>query len=99
MEATTYVEINEYGSAVVAGTRIHVDAIGYAHEGGSTEAELLEWFNIDRVQLYGALAYFYQNREGLQQKIDERIDDAIEKGILKTNVVQRLRQNLRDNKS
>lgn len=42
MEATCYVEINEYGSAVVTGTQIHVDAIGYAHEGGQSEQSLSE---------------------------------------------------------
>lgn len=65
MEAIIYVEQNEYGSVVIAGTRIHVEAVGFAHEGGYTEQELLDWFGLSKSQLYGALAYFYDHRESL----------------------------------
>ena len=92
MEATTYVEINEHGSAVIAGTGIHVDAIGYAHEDGTPEQELLEWFSIDQVQLYGALAYFYQNKDELKRKTDSKIREATETGRLETDTLERLRQ-------
>lgn len=94
MEATSYVEINEYGSAVVASTNIHVDAIGYAHEDGQSEQELLAWFKIDRVQLYGALVYFYQNRDVIEQEIELSTGDAIDNGILETDTLARLRKNL-----
>lgn len=65
MEAVKYVEINEYGSVVVTGTGTHVEAIGFAHEGGSTEQELLEQFKLTKSQLYGALAYFYDHKDEL----------------------------------
>ena len=65
MEAVKYVELNQYGSVVVAGTGTHVTAIGFAHEGGYSEQELLEWFHLSKEQLHGALAYFYGNRESL----------------------------------
>jgi len=90
---TTYVEINAYGSAVIVNTNIHVDAIGYAHKDGNSEQALLEWFKIDRVQLYGALAYFYQNREELQQKTEQTIQQAIDEGIVQTDILEKLRKN------
>lgn len=71
MEAIKYVEINEHGSVVVAGTRIHVAAVGFAHEGGYTEQELLDWFSLNKEQLHGALAYFYGNRDSLVQRENE----------------------------
>ena len=63
MQAIQYVETNEHGSIVIVGTRIHVEAVGFAHEGGYTEQELLEWFSLNKEQLYGALAYFYGHRD------------------------------------
>lgn len=93
MQATAYVEINEYGSVVIAGTQIHVEAIGYAHEGGQSEADLMAQFSIDRVQLHGALAYFYQNRESLQQQTDQRINHAMDSGELQTDKIEHLRRN------
>jgi len=65
MEAIKYVELNEYGSVVITGTRIHVESVGFAHEDGSTEQELLEWFSLSKEQLYGALAYFYGHQDDL----------------------------------
>ena len=65
MEAIKYVEENKHGSLVVSGTGIHVTAIGFAHEGGSSEQELLDWFHLTREQLHGALAYFYGNQDRL----------------------------------
>ena len=65
IEAVKYVELNQYGSVVVAGTGIHVAAVGFAHEGGYTEQELLDWFNLTKEQLHGVLAYFYGNRDSL----------------------------------
>lgn len=93
MEATTYVEINEYGSAVIANTNIHVDAIGYAHEDGQSEQALLDWFKIDRVQLHGALAYFYQNRDALQRKTDDSIHQAMDDGSIQMDTLEKLRKN------
>ena len=63
MEATIYVQINQYGSAIVAGTGIHVSAIGIAHESGQTDDELLSQFKLSQEQLYGALAYYYGHRD------------------------------------
>lgn len=83
-EATSYVEINKYGSAVIANTNIHVD--------GQSEESLLEQFHIDRVQFHGALAYFYQNREALQAKTEQAIQEAIDKGDLQTDTLARLRK-------
>lgn len=71
MEAVKYVETNEYGSVVIVGTGTHVEAVGFAHEGGHSEQELLEWFHLSKEQLYGALAYFYGNREALIAKEKE----------------------------
>lgn len=65
MEAIKYVERNEHGSIVIAGTQIHVEAVGFAHEGGSSEEELLDWFALSKEQLYGALAYFYGHKDDL----------------------------------
>lgn len=96
MQPIEYVEINEYGSAVIAGTRIHVEAVGVAYEGGSTEQEILEWFKIDRIQFHGALAYFFQHRDEIEQRIQSRIQEAIDDGTLEINKLERLRQNLRD---
>lgn len=74
MESVKYVEINEHGSVVIAGTRIHVEAVGFAHEGGSTEEELLEWFHLTKEQLYGALAYFYGHRDDLIVSENEAVE-------------------------
>jgi uncharacterized protein (DUF433 family) len=63
MEVVRYVETNEYGSVVIIGTRIHVEAVGFAHEGGYSEQELLEWFSLNKEQLHGVLAYFYRHRD------------------------------------
>jgi uncharacterized protein (DUF433 family) len=71
MEAVRYVEVNEHGSVVIAGTRIHVEAVGFAHEDGSTEQELLEWFSLNKEQLYGALAYFYGHQDELNARENE----------------------------
>lgn len=71
MEAIRYVEKNEHGSMVVTGTNSHVEAIGFAHEGGSSDAELIEWFHLDKEQLYGALAYFYGNRDTILASEEE----------------------------
>lgn len=91
MQATTYVQLNEHGSAVVAGTSIHVDAIGYAHRDGTPEDDLLAWFSIDRVQLYGALAYFYEHQAQLHAETTAKVQDAIERGEVTTNILDRLR--------
>jgi len=71
MEIVHYVEINEHGSAIVAGTRIHVEAVGFAYEGGYSEAEVLAWFSLSKEQLYGVLAYFYRHRDELIASEDE----------------------------
>lgn len=88
MEVTKYVEINETGSAVVAGTRIHVEAVAHAYTGGYTEQEILDWLKIDRVQLHGALAYYYEHQKEIEQRITERA----EKGRPDTDTLERLRQ-------
>ena len=74
MEVVKYVELNEYGSVVIVGTRIHVEAVGFAHEGGYTEQELLEWFSLNKEQLHGALAYFYGHREELLARENEAVE-------------------------
>lgn len=85
MEAINYIEINEHGSAVIAGTRIHVEAIGFAHENGCSDQELLDWFKVTKAQLYSALAYFYEYRDELIKSEQ----DAVE-------IVERLSNNGRD---
>ena len=54
----------------------------------------MEQFGIDRVQLHGALAYFYQNREEIQQETEQRIQQVQAEGMLQTNTLERLRQNV-----
>ncbi|MDQ7027944.1 MAG: DUF433 domain-containing protein [Anaerolineae bacterium] len=89
MEAVQYVEINEQGSVVIAGTRIHVEAVGFAHEGGSTEEELLEWFDLNKEQFYGALAYFYGHRADLIVSENEAVELAKE---LSQNGLEKLQE-------
>jgi uncharacterized protein (DUF433 family) len=71
MEATHYIEQNKTGSIVVAGTDIHVSAVGFAHEDGSPEDDLLKRFSLTKEQLHGALAYFYGHREALLSEINK----------------------------
>lgn len=71
MQAIKYVETNEYESVVIAGTRIHVTAVGFAHEGGYSDQELLDWFSLSKEQLHGALAYFYGHRDELIERENE----------------------------
>lgn len=70
MKAIKYVEENQHGSMVVVSTQIHVTAVGFAHEGGSDEEELLDWFHLTKAQLHGALAYFYGQRAALIARED-----------------------------
>lgn len=76
MEAVKYVELNQYGSAVVAGTGTHVTAVGFAYEGGYSEDEILEWFHLTKEQLHGVLAYFYGHRDELIAQEDEAAEQA-----------------------
>lgn len=78
---------NPYGSAVIGDTGTHVAAVGFAHEGGASETELLAWFSLTRVQLHGALAYFYQHRDELRQR---SIDAGKEAAELSCNMTERL---------
>jgi uncharacterized protein (DUF433 family) len=74
IEAVTYVERNQYGSIVVAGTGTHVTAIGFAYEGGYSEDELLDWFHLSKEQLHGVLAYFYGHRDELVAHENEAME-------------------------
>lgn len=82
MEATKYVEINETGSAVITGTRIHVEAVAHAYTGGYSEQEILDWLKINRVQLHGALAYYYEHEDEIEQRIEERAKDSAKNDTL-----------------
>jgi uncharacterized protein (DUF433 family) len=92
METTKYVEINETGSAVVAGTRIHVETVAHAYTGGYTEQEILDWLKIDRVQLHGALAYYYEHQDEIEKRINERAEKASIQANGETDTLTRLRQ-------
>jgi len=96
MDAIKYVEINEHGSVVIAGTRIHIEAVGFAHEGGSSEEELLEWFGLSKSQLYGALAYFYDHKDELIASEKEAAELAQK---LSQNGLEKLREKRKTNKS
>jgi uncharacterized protein (DUF433 family) len=78
----TYVEINETGSAVIAGTRIHVEAVAHAYAGGYSEQQILDWLKINRVQFHGALAYYYEHQDEIKKRIDERTKDIAENDTL-----------------
>ncbi|MDQ7025068.1 MAG: DUF433 domain-containing protein [Anaerolineae bacterium] len=99
MEATKYVEINEMGSAVVFGTRIHVEAVAHAYTGGYTEQEILDWLKINRVQLHGALAYYYEHQDDIEQRIQNRIEKAALDDNVETDTLTKLRQRSDENKS
>jgi len=95
MEAIRYVEENKTGSIVVAGTGIHVSAIGFAHEDGLPEDELLKNFSLTKEQLHGALAYFYGHREELLAGINRASLLAQELSKDSTAKVQKLREMMR----
>lgn len=81
-----YVEKNETDSMVIVGTQIHVETVGFAHESGVSEGELVERFNLTKEQFYGALAYFYGNRERLiadEAEIAEQARKMAQKGTEK----------------
>ena len=90
MEVTKYVEINETGSAVIAGTRIHVETVAHAYTGGYSEQEILDWLKIDRVQFHGALAYYYEHQEAIEQRIQARIETAKANNSLEMDTLERL---------
>jgi uncharacterized protein (DUF433 family) len=92
MEVTKYVEINTTGSAVIAGTRIHVETVAHAYAGGYSEQEILDWLKIDRVQLHGALAYYYEHQETIEQRINERTEQAKADNSLEMDTLERLRK-------
>lgn len=88
MEAIIYVERNQHGSMVILETNIHVEAVGFAHEGGMAEQDLLEQFHLSKEQLYGALAYFYRHHDTILAKENEAADLArklSQKGTTKLN--------------
>ena len=71
MESTQYVVENKFGNVVIVGTQIHVEVVGFAHEGGLPERQILESFSLTKVQLYGALAYFYGHRDEIMRHVRE----------------------------
>jgi uncharacterized protein (DUF433 family) len=93
MEATRYVEITETGSAVIAGTQIRVEAVAHAYTGGYTEQGVLDWFKINRVQIHGALAYYYEHQDEIEKGIEERA-----KNIAENDTLAILRQRKNDAK-
>jgi uncharacterized protein (DUF433 family) len=96
MEVSKYVEINETGSAVIAGTRIHVETVAHAYSGGYSEQEILAWLKIDKVQFHGSLAYYYEHRDEIEQRITGRAEQAKSQENVETDTLARLRQNKRD---
>lgn len=71
MSENKHITFNEYGTPVLAENNINVVTIGESHEGGSTEAYLLEQYQITRAQLHAALSYFYENRDEIRAYQDE----------------------------
>jgi uncharacterized protein (DUF433 family) len=71
MESIQYVEEDKFGHLIIVGTRIHVQVVGFAHEGGLSEEALLKSYSLTKVQLYGALAYFYGHRDEIMTQIKE----------------------------
>jgi uncharacterized protein (DUF433 family) len=95
MEAIRYVEENQYGSIVIAGTGVQVSAVGFPHEDGSPEDELLERFSLKKEQLHGALAYFYGHREELMAQINKVSEQAQELSRESDTKMQKWRATLR----
>jgi uncharacterized protein (DUF433 family) len=65
-ETTKYIQLNPRGTPVLADTHTNIVPIGVAHEGGVSEAQLLEQYGITRAQLHAALSYFYEHRDEIR---------------------------------
>lgn len=91
MEATKYVEINETGSAVIYGTRIHVETVAQAHANGFSEDEILAWLNINKVQFHGALAYYYEHQDEIEQRLTNRLREVDSVKNISINTLEKLR--------
>ena len=65
-ETTKYIKLNPRGTPVLTETNTSIVPIGVAHEGGISEAQLLDRYGITRAQLHAALSYFYEHREEIR---------------------------------
>jgi uncharacterized protein (DUF433 family) len=73
---TTQIEIDDRGVAWIAGTKVKVaevvlDKIAY---GSSPEEIHFQHPNLSLAQIYGAMTYYYEN----QEKVDEQIRHGVE---------------------
>ena len=58
------------GKAALDNTRVRVMNVVFLHKQGKTEAEILETYpDLERVQVYAALAYYYDHPEEIEAEL------------------------------
>jgi uncharacterized protein (DUF433 family) len=72
------------GTIRVGGTRVTLDTVVYAYEGGDSPEGIVESFPVlTLAQAFGALAYYHQHREEVSRYLErrEREADALQREI------------------
>lgn len=70
--------LNEYierrnGGYYIAGTRISLDSVAYSfNRGNSPEGVQAEYPLLKRAQIYGAIAFYLDNRETVDRYLEEK---------------------------
>lgn len=65
------------GTIRVGGTRVTLDTVVYAYEGGDSPEEIVESFPaLTLAQVFGALAYYHQHREEVRRYLERREREA-----------------------
>jgi len=60
------------GKAALANTRVRVMNVVFLHKRGKTEAEILETYpDLNRAQVYAALAYYYDHKDEIETELRE----------------------------
>ena len=58
------------GKAAIDNTRVRVMNVVFLHKRGKTEAEILETYpDLNRAQVYAALAYYYDHPEEIEAEL------------------------------
>lgn len=75
---TTQIELDERGTAWIAGTRVKVievvlDKIAY---GSSPEEIHFQHPNLSLAQIHGALTYYYENQDNLDAQIQSGLEES-----------------------
>jgi uncharacterized protein (DUF433 family) len=82
-EPTEYIELRktQFGiKPVISGRSVKVENIGVMYENESDIEWIAENLELTHAQVYAALAYFYDNREAFEERIQEGISLAEEIG-------------------